>query len=85
MQWKFLDHTKTSAGYAIKTALKKQFKKHQKQRVIWLVIKLLKKLQKFQKVPRKIFWNSKSEMAIPKERDISPEKRQIMIDDLKVI
>ena len=52
---KFPDHTKQSTTDAFKTAKKKQFKKQQKQLVIWLVIKLLIELWKFQKILNKIF------------------------------
>ena len=38
---KLLDHAKQSVTDALKTASKKQFKKQQKQLVIWLVMKLL--------------------------------------------
>ena len=38
---KLLGHAKQSAMDALKTASKKQFKKQQKQLVIWLVMKLL--------------------------------------------
>ena len=55
--------------------------------MVWLVIKLLIKLQWFQK------FNSKSnsgtvtnanDKEIPKERYISPEKRQEIINELRV-
>ena len=45
---KNLNDVKQSAIDALKTASKKQFKKWHKKLVIWLIIKLLIKLQKFQ-------------------------------------
>ena len=47
---KLFDHGKQSVTDARKSDLKKQFRKQQKQLVIWLVIKLLIKLQKFKKL-----------------------------------
>ena len=47
---KILIHAKQSATYALKAALKKQFKKQLKETVIWLVMKSLIKIQKFQKL-----------------------------------
>ena len=41
-----LNHAKQSVTDALKTASVEQFKKHQKQLVIWLGIKLLIKFQK---------------------------------------
>ena len=46
---KFLNDTTKSATYVLKTALKRVIKKLQKQRMIWLEIKLLIKLEKSQK------------------------------------
>ena len=51
---KLLDHAKHSATDALKTASKKQFKKQQKQMMIWLVIKSLIKLQSSQKLRNRI-------------------------------
>ena len=50
---KLFDHAKQSATDASKLQ-KAQFKKQQKQLVIWLVIKLLTELQKFHKIHNKI-------------------------------
>ena len=46
---KLLHYAEQSATYALKTASKRSIQKQQKQLVIWLVIKLLIELQKFQK------------------------------------
>ena len=43
---KLLDHAEQFTTDAFKTASKKQFKEQQKQLVIWLVIKLLLKVQR---------------------------------------
>ena len=45
-----LVHPKKSATDALKTTSNRAIQKQQKQLVIWLVIKLLKKLLKFQNV-----------------------------------
>ena len=45
---KLLDQSKQSATDALKTSSKRVIQKKQKQLVIWLVIKLLKELQKSQ-------------------------------------
>ena len=64
----------------LKLLQKEQFKKHQKQLVIWLEIKLLTKLQE----PPKN--NSETnEEEIIRERYISPEQRQKIICDLRLI
>ena len=53
------------------------FKKQQRKMAIWLVIKLLIELRKFQKINRMI-------KKMPKERYISPEGRQEIIDELRL-
>ena len=64
----------------LKLLQKEQFKKHQKQLVIWLEIKLLTKLQESPKN------NSETnEEEILRERYISPEQRQKIICDLRLI
>ena len=49
-----LGHIKRSATGAPKTASKKQFVKHHKQLVIWLVVKMPIELQKSQKLRNRI-------------------------------
>ena len=64
----------------LKLLQKEQFKKHQKQLLIWLEIKLLTKLQESPKN------NSETnEEEILRERYISPEQRQKIICDLRLI
>ena len=46
---KVLDHAKKSATDTFKTSSKESFRKQQKQLMIWLIIKLLMKSQKFVK------------------------------------
>ena len=61
---------------------KSHSKKYQKQLVIWLVIKFLIELQKFQKKSETVA--NEHDKEIPKERYISPEERQKMIDELRL-
>ena len=65
----------------LKLLLKKQFKKQQKQLVLWSVIKLLIKLQKCQEIPHRIAQKQSQKKQkildlIEKylKKDISPEK-----------
>ena len=65
----------------LKLLQKKQFKKQQKQLVLWSVIKLLIKLQKCQEIPHRIAQKQSQKKQkildlIEKylEKDISPEK-----------
>ena len=51
---KFLDQAEKSVTDALKTALKRQFKKQQKQLVIWLVIQALIKWQKSQDLHHRV-------------------------------
>ena len=83
---KRLDRAKQSDTNAFKTSSKEQFKKHL---LNWLAIKLLIKLWRFQKSSQQ---KKKSERVtnendkeIPKERYESPEERQKIIDDLRLI
>ena len=67
---------------------KEKFKRQHKQLVIWLVIKLLTELRKFQKIHSKIVRNQlqiSKIKKIPKERYISPDERQKITDDLRLI
>ena len=65
---KLLNQADQSATDSLKTALKEPIKKNNKLPVIWLVIQLLIKLQKFKK-----------------ERYVSPEERERIIDEVKLI
>ena len=76
---KILDSPKKSTTDAIKTVSKKQFKKQEKQLVIWLLIKLV--IISSQNVLK----TDKNELEIPKERHISPEKRKQTIDELRLL
>ena len=71
----------------LKLLQKEQFKTQQKQLVTLLVIKLLIELRKSKSSPQN---NSKTIMnendnEILRERCISPEERQKIIDDLRLI
>ena len=84
---KRLDHDKQSAADALELRQKEQLKKHQKQLVIWLVIKLLIEPQNFQKIYKKKILRQ-LQMNMIKEYlkvDISPEERYKIIDDLWLI
>ena len=63
----------------LKLLQKESFKKQQRQLVIWLVIKLLIELQKFQKIV-----TNELDKERPKERYVSPEERQETIVELKL-
>ena len=71
----------------LKLLQKEQFRKQQKQLVIWLVIKLLTKVTKVSKNSQQ---NNSETVAnqhvkeIPKKRYISPEERQEVIDELRL-
>ena len=67
---------------------KEKFKRQHKQLVIWLVIKLLTELRKFQKIRNKIVRKQlqiSKIKKIPKERYISPDEIQKITDDLGLI
>ena len=75
---KFPDHAKQSTTDAFKTAKKKQFKKQQKQLVIWLVIKFLNRITKFWRISQQNnleITKNENEKEISKEKHISPEER----------
>ena len=66
-------HAKQSPTDALKTASKKQFKKPQKQLVIWLELKILIKLQVLKTSKQNNSERNKEEIL--RERCISPEER----------
>ena len=66
---------------------KEQFKKEQKELMIWLGIKLLIKLQTLQKNSQQNNSDrvtNEDDKDIPNERYVSPEKRQEIIVDLRL-
>ena len=71
----------------LKLLQKEQFRKQQKQLVIWLVIKLLTKVTKVSKNSQQ---NNSETVTnqhvkeIPKKRYISPEERQEVIDEIRL-
>ena len=88
---KIFDHAKHSTADTLKTASKKQFKELLKQIVIWLN-KVLIKLKKSQELHNRIFQKqleliqkSSFYTEIPKERYISPDESQKIIDDIRLI
>ena len=81
---KFLNHAKQSDVDALKTASKKQFKKQQKQLVIWLVIKLQIKSQKSKKIYHIIIKKKILDLVERYlKKDIYLQEIQQIIDDLK--
>ena len=72
----------------LKRLQKESFKKPHKQLVIWLVIKLLIKLQKFQKTHHKIIQRqlvtNENDKETPNEKYLSPEERREIIDELRL-
>ena len=70
----------------LKLVQKEQFKKQQKQLVIWLIIKLLIKSLKFKKKSQQNNLETVTNehgKEIPKEKYISLEERQEIIDKLR--
>ena len=72
---KLLYHAKECPTDALKLLQKKLFKKHQKQLVIWSVIKLLIELQKTRELHRKIVQRQMNVKQKYLNKDISPERR----------
>ena len=68
----------------LKFLKKESFKKQQKQLVTRLVIKSLIKLQKISKQNNSETVTNEHDKEIPKERYISPEERQKIIDELRL-
>ena len=80
---KLFDHTKQSTTDSLDTVSKrvihKKKKKKQRQLVVWLVIELLLKLQKYQKGQ-----NNSETVTNEHDKEI-PKERQKTIDDLRLI
>ena len=83
---KLLDHAKKSATDALKLLQKESFKKQQKQLVIWLVTKSLTELRNLQKIHSRTIQKQLQISLIKKyqNKDISPEERQEIIDELRL-
>ena len=79
----FLIMLKNLQQIYLKLLQKELLKKQQKQLVIWFVIKLLIELQKFQKFSQRV--TNEHDKEIPKERYISPEGRQKIVDNVRSI
>ena len=80
---KLLDCAKQSTRDALKTALKKSIQKTEEATSGWIGIKIVNKITKVSKISPQN--NSKNETEIIKERYISPEERQKIIDELRWI
>ena len=50
--------------------------------MIWLVLKLVIKLREFQKIQNSEKFKNGHDKEMPKERYVSPEERQKIIDEL---
>ena len=80
----FLIILKNSQQMHLKLPQKEKFKRHQKQLVIWLAIKVLIGLRKSQKSCKRTIINE-FDQEISKERHASPEERKKIINDLRLI
>ena len=81
---KLIDSTKKSTTDAIKTASKRAIQKTAEATGDLIGNKIADRIQFFQKKSSQID-EANNEMEIPKERYISPEKRQQIIDKLKLV
>ena len=83
-----LDHAKKNQLQMRKLIQNEQFKKQQKQLVIWLLKEVANRITKVsnnsqQNNPETI--TNENDKEIPEERYISPEERQNIIDNLRLI
>ena len=76
---KLLDHAKKSATNLLKPSLEKQFKKQQKQLVIWLVPKFLIKLQQSQEVHPRINQRQSKVKQKYQKQYIYPQKKSKLL------
>ena len=79
-----LDSAKTSTTDAIKLLQKEQFKKTAKATGDLIGKKISDRESVSKKFSQNNFDEAKTELEIPKERYVSPEKRQQIIDEFKV-
>ena len=83
---KLLDSDKKSTTYGIKTASKRAIKKTAKATGNLIGNKIADKITSISKSPKELYSKpDENEIEIPKQRYISPEKRQQTIDELKLI
>ena len=88
---KLLDSAKKSRTDAIKQHQKEQFKNQQKQLLIWLVIKLADEITSVsnKKSTKELHNNDEIkedvEITTPKKRCVSPEGRQQIIEELRLV
>ena len=84
----FLDHTKQSAADALKTSWKRVIKKTPEATGDLTGNKIANKITWVSKNSQQNYWDtviSEHDKEIPKQRYISPEKRQKIIDELRLI
>ena len=79
---KLLDHAKKSATDAFKTASKQAIQKTREATGDFIGNKIADRITKLSKNPETV--SSEHEKEIPKERYISPEARQDVIDELRL-
>ena len=84
---KLLDSAKKSTTDAIKTASKRAIQKTAEATGDLIGNKIADKITSVSKKvpPKELHSQHEDEIEIPKERNISPEKRQQIIDDLRLV
>ena len=84
---KLLDSPKInkSTADAIKTASKKAIRKTEESAGDLIGNKITDKITSVTKSSKKLHLQSKNDIKIPKERYISPEERQQVIDELRLV
>ena len=84
---KLLDSPKInkSTADAIKTASKKAIRKTEESARDQIGNKITDKITSVTKSSKKLHLQSKNDIKIPKERYISPEERQQVIDELRLV
>ena len=82
---KFVDSAKKSTPDAIKTASKRAIQKTAEGTGDLVGNKIADKITKSSNTSQNVLKTDENEAKIPKERYISPEKRQQIIDDLRLV
>ena len=83
---RLLDSGKKSTTDAIKTATKREIQKTEKATGDLIGNKIADKITSISKSPKELHSKTnENEIEIPKERYISPEKRQQIIDKLRLV
>ena len=86
---KLLDNAKKSTTYAIKTASQRAIQKTEQAAGDLIGNKIVDKITNVSKKSTKELQNNETEVGVekatPKKRDISPEERQQIIDELRLV